>query len=102
MNKLNVSSDDVIVLVEHALLREEKFGGLILIRKKVDMLIVNKVGYALLDCCRLPCKVDAIVGRLQARFAADKTAIANDAIAFMNGALNSRLIRIQENANAER
>lgn len=100
MSDKTAFENNVVAIADQTILRKEKFGGLILVKKKIDMLILNNVGYAILDCCRSPCRVSDIIGELQHRYIADKTAISNDVVAFLTGVLESNLVDIVEAPDA--
>ena len=73
--------------------RLEKFGGMVLCGKTIEIIIINKVGYDILSCIKENSKtLNEIVNKLEIKYNVEKNQLYNDVADFLDNAIDGNFV----------
>lgn len=90
-----IKGSDILILDERIVLREEKFGGLVLFRGKDTLFVLNKIGYEILSLCREGVPIKVIVHHVRDKYRVEDKKAEGDVILFIKDALAKKMARLK-------
>jgi hypothetical protein len=80
---INIKESKILMINNDVILRKEKFGGLVILKRNSNIFIFNKFGFEILNSCKTGIRINFIIKEFSKKYKIAEEIIRKDVLEFI-------------------